>query len=426
MPEKQILINTRRVSITVGLDETTLFTYDRRGRLIGAFADGKNYRRGLDNRVLVKWSEGRPPRRRRRELVGGEKAVFLERVRSAAEEALAAVRRGRARITMREPDGTGCELSALPEEDFEVLEKAAALGPRELEEDRGAFYRVYRPVPILPPDKYLAVVLQATEGCSYNRCAFCTFYRGVPFRVKSEEEFRSHVRQVKEFFGPALMLRRSIFLGDANALAAPHEHVVRLMRAVNEEFALAPREICLRSKDMREWLAARQDGFEGVYSFLDVFNARKMTVDEFKQLAELGLRRVYIGLETGDKPLLRFLRKPGHPEDAVRVVNDLKKAGVNVGIIVMTGIGGKQYAEAHVSHTTEVLMEMNLGEGDLVYFSPFVEEGTEYKELAEAHGIQPLTEDEMAAQREAIQLALRSRWKDWPAAALYDIREFVY
>jgi radical SAM superfamily enzyme YgiQ (UPF0313 family) len=426
MPEKRILINTRSVSITVGLDEETLFTYDRRGRLIGAFAEGKNYRRGLDNRVLVKWSEGSPPRRRRLELAGEEKAAFLERVRAAAEEAVAAARRGCARITMREPDGTGRELSALPEEDFEVLEKAAALGPQELEEDREAFYRVYRPVPILPPDKYLAVVLQATEGCSYNRCAFCTFYRGVPFRVKSEEEFREHVHRVKEFLGPALMLRRSIFLGDANALVAPHEHVVRLMHVVGEEFALAPRELCLRSKDMRRWLAEHREGFEGIYSFLDVFNARKMTVEEFRQLAVLGLRRVYIGLETGDKPLLRFLRKPGHPEDAVRVVNDLKKAGVNVGVIVMTGIGGKQYAEAHVSHTVEVLLEMNLGEGDLVYFSPFVEEGTEYRELAEARGVQPLSEEEMAAQRDAIQSALRARWKDWPATALYDIREFVY
>ncbi len=88
MPEKRILINTRSVSITVGLDETTLFTYDRRGRLIGAFAEGKNYRRGLDNRVLVKWSEGSPPRRRRLELAGEEKAAFLERVRAAAEEAV--------------------------------------------------------------------------------------------------------------------------------------------------------------------------------------------------------------------------------------------------------------------------------------------------------------------------------------------------
>jgi len=38
-----------------------------------------------------------------------------------------------------------------------------------------------KPVGILPPDQYMAVVLQAAEGCAFNTCTFCDFYRDRSF-----------------------------------------------------------------------------------------------------------------------------------------------------------------------------------------------------------------------------------------------------
>ena len=48
-----------------------------------------------------------------------------------------------------------------------------------------------RTIPILPPDQYLALVVQATEGCSWNKCTFCAFYKDRPFHIKHEAELRS-------------------------------------------------------------------------------------------------------------------------------------------------------------------------------------------------------------------------------------------
>ena len=90
-----------------------------------------------------------------------------------------------------------------------------------LQADARRFGEIYRPVSILPPDQYLALVVQATEGCSYNQCTFCDFYRDRPFRVKSADELRAHIAAVQAFFGPALGLRKSLFLADANALVVP-------------------------------------------------------------------------------------------------------------------------------------------------------------------------------------------------------------
>ncbi len=48
----------RPTAINLLLDgEQPSFTFDPLGRLHGAFYEGRNYRRSLDNRVLAKWTE---------------------------------------------------------------------------------------------------------------------------------------------------------------------------------------------------------------------------------------------------------------------------------------------------------------------------------------------------------------------------------
>ena len=74
---------------------------------------------------------------------------------------------------------------------LDALARITAWSPSRLAEDAARFRQIYKPVSILPPDQYLSIVLQATEGCSYNRCTFCTFYRDRPFRIKSPSRVRS-------------------------------------------------------------------------------------------------------------------------------------------------------------------------------------------------------------------------------------------
>lgn len=395
----QIHVRPQVTNIVLDEGETT-YTYDAAGRLLGAFVTQKTYRRGLDNRVLQKWRAG--GERQRRWLNEAEARTFLESAYGLAR-----------RVHRSLANASG------DEEEREVARQAlaviAAWDWDALQADRARFLKIYRPVSILPPDQYLALVLQATEGCSHNACTFCTFYRDRPFRIKSVIEFREHIAQVKEFFGPSLSLRKSIFLADANALVIPQRRLLELMDAVNEAFPIG---------------RASADGvaFAGIYSFIDAFHVERKSVAEWQALAARGLRRAYIGMETGDDALLRFLNKPGTVADVVEAVTRLKSAGVAVSVIILIGVGGDRYAEAHVRGTVEALNAMPLGAGDLVYFSDFVElPGAEYGERAWAAGIRPLTQEEMRAQEKAIRAGLR--WADPahpPQLSRYDIREFIY
>lgn len=358
------------------------YSFDLAGRLIGAFVDGFNYRRALDGRVLRKWAG--LAGREREWLTDDEVARFL-RAAYALAEAVA---------------------EALDDPRLAVVTGWTA---QRLAADAAEFSRIYRPVSILPPDQYLALVIQATEGCSYNRCTFCDFYRDRPFRIKGAAELARHIRDVQAFFGPALGLRKSLFLADANALIAPMPRLREWFDVIDAAGIQRP----------GERLPSR------VFSFIDAFDVGRKSVAEWTELAGRGLRRVYIGMESGDDALLRFLRKPGSASDVIEAVRVLKAANVAVSLILMTGIGGAQYAEQHVAGSVSALSSMPLGAGDIVYFSPFCESpDTEYGALARAAGIQPLapaaTARQEAALREALQHIAGAQF------SRYDIREFIY
>jgi radical SAM superfamily enzyme YgiQ (UPF0313 family) len=258
-------------------------------------------------------------------------------------------------------------------------------------------------------------VLQAAEGCSWNRCTFCTFYRDRPFRIKSPEQFRQHARHVKAFFGSAIGLRKSLFLADANALIIPQGRLLELLQIIHEEFSIgAP-----RSGDTYT--------LNGIYSFLDIFGAERKTLDDYRQLADYGVRRIYIGLETGDPDLFKLLNKPGSPQECVEVVRTIKAAGIAVGIIILAGAGGQTLAQQHVDNSLRALLEMQPDAGDIVYLSPLVLAGDdEYSQRMRELGIRELSREEIIAQVNTFKAAFKSRGRDRPRVTLYNIEDFLY
>jgi radical SAM superfamily enzyme YgiQ (UPF0313 family) len=256
----------------------------------------------------------------------------------------------------------------------------------------------------------MALVLQLTEGCSFNTCTFCTFYRDRPFRIKSPDEFRAHIAAVCDYMRDSLALRRGVFLADANALVVPQHQLVPLLKVL----------------DLRELGLNQSSVPVPLFAFLDGFSGRKKSADDYAELASYGLKRVYIGLESGHDPLLKWLRKPGCAADAVEAARALKAGGVNVCVIVLLGAGGDKFADGHVRDTISAIHAMNLGAGDLVYFSEFVATpGQPYGQIAKEDEAEPLTAEQMRAQRRMIEAALRFAGSP-PKLATYDIREFVY
>jgi radical SAM superfamily enzyme YgiQ (UPF0313 family) len=398
-------------SLSVAIKGDYVVVCDRAGRLYSVYRAGLHHRRSLNGTILQKWTTHE---RQRRWLDQGEADRVID---DAAEEfrRLHAALRASEWEWVTPPD----QPSALADL-LRVIDRAAQFDSAAARSDAACFAEVYsansarsassNPIGILPPDQYLALVLQATVGCSFNTCTFCDLYHQ-PFRIKTPDEFRQHIRKVREYLGDSILLRqRSIFFGAANALTIPLPRLLPLFDIMRDEFAASP--------------AVRGRAGVGVYAFLDAFTGTRKSEEDYRALAERGLKRVYIGLESGHDPLLEYVRKPGHARDAIETVQAIKAAGINVGLIVLIGLGGERFAAGHAADTVEVLNQMPLDSGDLLYFSDLVEEpGTPYPLLAQQHGIRALDRSERAAQRNMIRNGLSL---SGVKISNYDVREFVY
>lgn len=383
--------------VSVGApDRAAVISYDGAGRLWSIWHDGRHYRRGLNGRVLSKWRDNEGVRQR--EWLDTPNARTLE------EQAHALL------ATLYADFTTGAvPLNVpLPREGHFLLARAVTFDPAHSQSDTRRYTEIYKPIGILPPDQYMAVVLQLTEGCSFNTCTFCDFYRDRPFRVKGDDEFQEHLRAVKDYLGDGLKLRRGIFLADANAMVIPMSRLVKSLDTISNEFDTSTRD--------------------GVYAFLDGFSGAKKSDEDYQQLARRGLRRVYIGLESGSARLLSFLRKPGKPEDVIRAVVAMKAGGVSVGIIILLGAGGRQFSTEHVEDTVAVLNALPLDQSDLIYFSDLVEHPVlAYTRQAREAGLVALTLAEREQQEDQIRQGLRwAQQAARPRISRYDIREFIY
>jgi hypothetical protein len=388
-----VTLSLKRGALTVALGDDVVLALDRAGRLWSLFIAGHHFRRGLNGAVLAKWNDH--GMRQRRHLWRSEADLVVARAVGIVRQLKADLRLE----TVLSADEQAAVSGALNE----TLARAAAFDVAAARDDVERYHQVYKPIGILPPDQYLALVLQVTEGCSFNTCTFCSFYKERPFRIKSPRELRAHIAAVRDYLGDSILLRRGVFLADANALVVPQRQLVALMDVVCEELA----------------------GPQDVAAFLDGFSGRKKSATDYAALVERGLRRVYVGLESGHDPLLAWVRKPGSAADAVRAVRQMKQGGAHAGVIVMLGLGGARYADGHVRDTIEVLNQMELSEGDLLYFSAFVPGDTAYETQVDTADLWPLPQPHMQSQREAILAGLRFCGRG-PLTATYDIREFIY
>ena len=374
------LISAKEHSTAISPDRETVLAFDLEGRPISWYWRDRVFKRSLASEVFA------------RERIAGRRHYWrLSRDEAAAQ--FTWINRALEAVPI---DPTDADLVSR-------VDRIRSWSPERLLDERTRFDAAYRPITILPPDQYLSIVLQASFGCSWNRCTFCNFYQDRPFDVREAEDFREHCDKVRGLLGQGQALRKRIFLADGNALTLSNRRLLPLAGLARGAFP-----------------------GRSLYGFIDVFTGERKSIEEWDELRRAGLRRVYVGLETGDDRLLGWLNKPGGSEDALEFVERLKSAGLRVSIIIMVGIGGQRFAVEHVRRTLGLTARLVLDDRDVVYLSLFLDPGgSAYAERAAREGVVSLERAELDAQftelRDGIrQLLPRTR------VARYDLREFIY
>lgn len=219
----------------------------------------------------------------------------------------------------------------------------------------------YEVGPIRPPSEAYSLLLRLVRGCAWNKCKFCGFYRGEKFSLRSVEEIKADIDEIKtwihvfqgkdkkipiteaEYNAYYVALTwyqsgmESVFFQDANAILMRPNHMIEILEYLHLVFPNIQRITTYARSDT----IARID-------------------DEYlKRYAELGLNRFHIGMETGNDTVLDLVKKGTNKETQIKAGQKAMRAGIEVSEFYMPGLGGKEYAHQSAVDTADAINQIN-------------------------------------------------------------------
>jgi radical SAM superfamily enzyme YgiQ (UPF0313 family) len=221
-----------------------------------------------------------------------------------------------------------------------------------------------------PPSEADSLILQATLGCSWNRCTFCAMYRDKQFRVRKLEELESEIAWYAEQFGSP----RKVFLADGDALMAKASFLEALLERLRATWPDLRRVSCYASPQA---LAVR-------------------TVEEMERMRGLGLTLYYLGIESGDDQVLEELDKGVDGAEMTRVANKAHEAGVKLSTMILLGAGGRARSREHAEASARVVNAIQPRFVSTLVMTPV--DGTPLAEADERGEVDHLDPIELAAE----------------------------
>ncbi len=184
-----------------------------------------------------------------------------------------------------------------------------------------------------PPSEAESLILQVTNGCSWNQCTFCDMYTDEQkkFRPKSIENIRKELAYVSASNYPV----RRVFLADGDAMTLSFRRLHEIMQAINEYLP----------------------DIQRVSAYCLPGNVKNKTVEELQQLKSMGLSMVYVGCETGDDLILDKISKGETWQSSLDALLKLQQAGIKRSIMILNGLGGIKYSEQHALNSASLMNE---------------------------------------------------------------------
>lgn len=184
-----------------------------------------------------------------------------------------------------------------------------------------------------PPSEAYSLILQATIGCTHNKCTFCSMYKDEQFRVRSLDEIIEELETARKRFRYV----KRIFIADGDALAIKTRDLEKILLFIKEHFPECERV--------------------GIYGSPKAILSKSL--DELKQLNSLGLGILYLGVESGSEKILKSINKGVTRDEMVKAGKKVVESGIELSITLISGIGGIDYSMEHAIESAKVINEIN-------------------------------------------------------------------
>ena len=157
-------------------------------------------------------------------------------------------------------------------------------------------------------------------------------YKGKKFRMRNMEEIYRDLEEAKEIYGHYGHVDR-IFLADGDALVLPMKNLRDILLKIKllfpecnrVSFYAAPRDVLAKSQG------------------------------EMMELKDLGLKMIYMGVESGSDEILRKIKKGVDSRQIIETGKKIKNSGIKLSTTFISGIGGKKYWKENAVESASVI-----------------------------------------------------------------------
>lgn len=184
-----------------------------------------------------------------------------------------------------------------------------------------------------PPSEAYSLIIQVTLGCSHNKCTFCSMYKSKKFTIKSLDKIKEEI----DFFRSECRYVEKIFLADGDALIIPMEELKEILKYIKLKFPECKRVTCYGSPK----------------------SIILKSEDQLKQLRDLGLHMIYMGIESGDDDVLKEINKGVTSEELLQAALKVKKSGILLSVTVIAGLAGKEKSIQHGENTGKLISKIS-------------------------------------------------------------------
>ena len=184
-----------------------------------------------------------------------------------------------------------------------------------------------------PPSEWKSLILQVTNGCSWNKCTFCDMYTSdnKKFRPKKIDQIEQEIIAVAN----SGITTRRVFLADGDAMMLPFNRLKEILTLIKQYLPQVSR----------------------VSSYCLPRNLSNKTVEQLAELRALGLKLMYVGCESGDDQVLALIEKGETYQSSLIALTKIKQAGMKSSVMILNGLGGPQLSHQHAINSAKLMNE---------------------------------------------------------------------
>ena len=185
-----------------------------------------------------------------------------------------------------------------------------------------------------PPGEWRSYLLQATVGCSHNKCTFCGMYKDKKFHIRPMEDILEDIAMARAHYGPNV---DKVFICDGDAIVMRQNQLLQILEALYKAF---PR--------------LRQ-----VTVYAGVRSSMTKSPQQLLELRKAGLTRAYLGMESGWDEVLTRVNKGVTAQQMLEAGTRMREAGLDLWVMVILGLAGSgENSRRHIEETVKLTNQM--------------------------------------------------------------------